>query len=166
MPILNQWTVEFISNSVEQTERLGLRLGHLLQSRDLLCLSGDLGAGKTALARGVGRGWGTALRVTSPTYLLVNEYPRAVDGRILYHMDCYRLEGVADVESVGFEDILDGDGAMMIEWPDRIEHLLPEGRLSIQLAHLTETRRRLRFEAIGTRAQALMTQFKQSAFGV
>ncbi len=166
MPILNQWTLEFISNSVEQTERLGVRLGQLLRSRDLICLSGDLGTGKTALARGVGRGWGTALRVTSPTYLLVNEYPRAVDGRILYHMDCYRLEGMADVESVGFEDILDSDGAIMIEWPDRIEHLLSKDRLSIQLAHLTETRRRLRIEATGARAEELLTQFKQSAFGV
>ncbi|HEX6386596.1 MAG TPA: tRNA (adenosine(37)-N6)-threonylcarbamoyltransferase complex ATPase subunit type 1 TsaE, partial [Anaerolineae bacterium] len=83
MAILDKWTLDFVSNSVEQTVRLGVRLGELLQGRDLLCLSGELGVGKTALARGVGRGWGTALRVTSPTFVLVNEYPRVSDGRIL-----------------------------------------------------------------------------------
>jgi tRNA threonylcarbamoyladenosine biosynthesis protein TsaE len=166
MPILNQWTLEFISNSVEQTERLGLRLGQLLQPRDLLCLVGDLGTGKTALARGIGRGWGTALRVTSPTFTLINEYPRMHDGRILYHIDCYRLEGAAEIETVGFEDVLDSNGAIMIEWPERIDALLPADRLQIVLAHLTETRRRLHFEGYGDRSKMLLEQFKQRAFGV
>lgn len=167
MPILNQWTLEFISNSVEQTERLGVRLGQLLHPGDVLCLSGELGAGKTAMARGVGRGWGSALRVTSPTYTLINEYPRLHDGRILYHLDCYRLESEEDIETVGFEDIFaDGDGAIMIEWPERIGALLPADRLWIQLEHLSETRRTLHIEANGERSAALLEQFKQNAFGV
>ena len=91
MAILDRWTIDFVSSSVEQTTRLGVRLGELLQIHDLVCLSGDLGAGKTALARGIGRGWGSGLRVTSPTFTLVNEYPRLADGRVLYHIDCYRL---------------------------------------------------------------------------
>ena len=70
MPILNEWTLDFISNSVAQTERLGARLGQLLQVGDLICLSGELGAGKTAMARGIGRGWGTTLRVTSPYFYI------------------------------------------------------------------------------------------------
>jgi tRNA threonylcarbamoyladenosine biosynthesis protein TsaE len=166
MPILDQWTLDFVSNSLEQTERLGLRLGQLLQPFDLLCLSGDLGAGKTAMARGIGRGWGTTVRVTSPSFALINEYPRAGDGRILYHIDCYRLEGLQDAESVGLEDVLEGNGAVMIEWPERIESWIPPNHLWIELAHLTETRRQVTIEARGDRAKELMTQFKQSAFGV
>ncbi|MCA9924139.1 MAG: tRNA (adenosine(37)-N6)-threonylcarbamoyltransferase complex ATPase subunit type 1 TsaE [Anaerolineales bacterium] len=166
MPILNQWTLEFVSNSVEQTVRLGVRLGQLLQAHDIICLSGDLGAGKTAMSRGIGRGWGTTVRVTSPTFTLINEYPRGEDGRILYHIDCYRLNDETDASTVGFDDIFDGDGAIMVEWPERIASWLPAECLWIDLAYLTETRRKLHIEAHGERAQTLLTQFKQNAFGV
>lgn len=166
MAILNKWTLDFISSSVAQTERLGVRLGELLVAHDLLCLSGELGAGKTVLARGIGRGWGTALRVTSPTFTLVNEYPRAHDGRILYHIDCYRLETAADVETAGITDILDGAGAVMVEWPERIASLLPEDALWITLTYLSETRRALRMVAEGERTAELLEEFKRSAFGV
>lgn len=166
MPILDPWTLDFVSSSPAQTARLGVRLGELLQAHDLLCLSGELGAGKTALAQGIGRGWGTAVRVTSPTFTLINEYPRPHDGRILYHVDGYRLETAADVVTVGLEDILDGDGAIMIEWPERIAALLPPDHLWIELTYLNERRRALRFMARGARAQALLEAFKRSAFGV
>ncbi len=166
MAILDKWTLDFISSSVTQTERLGVRLGELLSDHDLLCLSGELGTGKTVLARGVGRGWGASLRVTSPTFTLVNEYPRAHDGRILYHIDCYRLETAADVQTVGISDILDGGGAVMVEWPERIASLLPEDGLWITLVYLSETRRSLRLVAKGERSAELLEEFKRSAFGV
>jgi len=166
MPILDKWTLDFISSSLAQTERLGVRLGELLQVNDLVCLSGELGAGKTALARGVGRGWGTALRVTSPTFTLVNEYPRVRDGLILYHIDCYRLETAVDIETTGMSEILDGQGAVMIEWPEHIAPLLPEDALWITLTYLNETRRTLRIAAKGKRSAELLEQFKRSAFGV
>ncbi len=166
MAILDRWTIDFVSSSVEQTTRLGVRLGELLQIHDLICLAGELGAGKTALARGVGRGWGTGLRVTSPTYTLVNEYPRLADGRILYHVDCYRLEETADYLTVGLEDVLDGEGAVMVEWPERIEAILPNDRLWIALSYVSETRRKLRITAKGERSVELFEAFKKSAFGV
>jgi len=166
MAILDKWTLDFVSSHVEQTVRLGVRLGELLQAHDLLCLSGELGAGKTALARGVGRGWGTAVHVTSPSFTLVNEYPRARDGRLLYHIDCYRLESEADAATVGLEDIFDGDGVVMVEWPERIQSWLPADRLWITLDYLSETRRALRFSAAGDRSAELLAAFKQSAFGV
>ena len=166
MAILDRWTIDFVSSSVEQTMRLGVRLGELLQVHDLVCLSGELGAGKTALARGIGRGWGSGLRVTSPTFTLVNEYPRLVDGRILYHIDCYRLEGMEDQFSAGIDDVLDGLGAVMVEWPERIEALLPEDRLWIKLSYVSETRRKLRITASGERSAELLEDFKKSAFGV
>lgn len=166
MAILDDKTVDFTSNSVAQTERLGVRLGELLRPGDLVCLSGELGSGKTVLARGMGRGWGTAVRVTSPTFVLVNEYPRLRDGCILYHIDCYRLENAADIATVGLEDILGGAGAWMIEWPEHILNQLPEDRMWVSLTYDSPTRRRLRFQAAGARSTDLLAEFRKSAFGV
>ncbi len=166
MAILDPWTLDFVSSSEEQTVRLGVRLGELLQPGDVVCLSGELGAGKTALARGVGRGWGTHVRVTSPTFVLVNEYPRLPDGRTLYHLDCYRLEGAGDVYTTGLEDVLAADHAVMIEWPERIAAWLPADHLWVSLEYVSETRRKLHITGVGERAQALVEEFKKSAFGV
>lgn len=166
MAILKQNSLDFNSSSVAQTERLGVRLGQLLQPYDVLGLFGDLGAGKTALARGIGRGWGTAVRVTSPTFTLINEYPRASDGLTLYHLDCYRLQNTADAETLGLEDVFDRPAAVMIEWPERITDWLPAGRLDIHLAYINPTRRSLRLTAYGDRAEDLLRDFKQAAFGV
>ncbi len=166
MPILDQRTLDFISSSTEQTVRLGIRLGELLFPGDVVCLYGELGAGKTAFSRGVGRGWGAALRVTSPTFTIINEYPRPKDGAVLYHLDCYRLETDMDVITVGLEDIFDSPGAIMIEWPERIESWLPADKLSIHIGYLSETRRTLQFKAAGSRSEQLLDQFKRNAFGV
>ena len=166
MAILDRWTLDFISNSLEQTIRLGVRLGELMQSRDLVCMIGELGVGKTALARGIGRGWGAALRVTSPTFMVVNEYPRSRDGRILYHVDCYRLISEADIATAGIEDILAADGAVMIEWAERVEALLPADRLQIEIGYRSMTRRTLRYTATGEHSAKLLEEFKSSAFGV
>jgi tRNA threonylcarbamoyladenosine biosynthesis protein TsaE len=165
MAILDDRTIDFTSSSADQTVRLGVRLGGLLQPNDTLCLSGELGAGKTAFARGVGRGWGTAVRVTSPSFTLINQYPRAHDNRILYHIDCYRLESVGEIITVGLDDIFASTGAFMIEWPERIEKWLPTDRLWIQMSYLNETRRKMRFRAVGDRSTQLLKQFKRSAFG-
>ncbi len=166
MAILDERTLDFFSASPEQTERLGVRLGELLQLGDCICLTGELGTGKTTLARGVARGWGSAVRVTSPTFTLVNEYPRLRDGAVLYHVDSYRLSGEGDLVTAGLEDVLDCAGAVMIEWPERLEALLPEDRLWISLRYIHETRRGLRMTAGGERSLALLGGFKRSAFGL
>lgn len=166
MAILDERTLDFISSSVDQTVRLGVRLGELIRVGDLICLSGELGTGKTALAQGIGRGWGASSRVTSPTFTLVNEYPRLRDGCILYHIDCYRLATDAEIATVGLSDILDNGGAIMIEWPERIAALLSDGRLWIDMRHISDTRRGLRIRASGERPAELLQQFRQSAFGI
>lgn len=166
MAILDRWTIDFTSNSVEQTVRLGVRLGELMQTRDLVCMLGELGVGKTALARGIGRGWGAALRVTSPTFVLVNEYPRLRDGCVLYHVDCYRLVNPVEIATAGIEDIIDADGAVMVEWAERIESILPPDRLQIEIAYRSLTRRSLRYTATGEHSAKLLEGFKRSAFGV
>jgi tRNA threonylcarbamoyladenosine biosynthesis protein TsaE len=163
--ILTDNTLDFISSDVQQTVRIGIRLGELLQPGDLLCLYGDMGAGKTTLARGIGRGWGTNARITSPTFALVNPYPRARDGVLLYHMDAWRLASEADVITTGIEDLLEQSAAFMIEWPERLAGWLPPDQLHIRLRHVSETRRGLRLEAHGPRPTALLKAFRQSAFG-
>ncbi len=166
MPILDDRTLDFVSSSAVQTERLGARLGELIQSGDLICLAGDLGAGKTCLARGISRGWGAVRSATSPTYTLINEYPRASDSLPLFHVDCYRLRGPEEALAIGLYDVMDRSGAVMIEWPERIASILPPERFWITLRWATATKRGLCFEAGGERPRELLLHFRQSAFGV
>ncbi len=91
MPVLDEHSLDFFSRSPEQTRRLGARLGAVLRPGDVICLQGDLGAGKTTFVQGVAQGWGSLDSVSSPTFVIVNEYRRA-DGDLLFHMDAYRLE--------------------------------------------------------------------------
>jgi tRNA threonylcarbamoyladenosine biosynthesis protein TsaE len=166
MPILSADTLEFVSNSAEQTTRLGLRLGELLHPGDVICLSGDLGAGKTAFASGVGRGWGAKEAVNSPTYVFAHQHRHSADDRFLYHLDCYRLNDVEDAETIGIEDILSGESVVVIEWPERIEALLTLERLWVDLSPTDIlTRRLIQFRAVGARYQTLLDDFRRSTFG-
>ena len=150
----------------EESEQLGMELGKLLRSGDLVCLSGDLGAGKTVMSRGIGRGWGTFVRVTSPTFTLVNEYPRHDDALILYHLDCYRLSGEAEIadefelESTGLPDLLISEHVVLIEWAERVEPYLSAERLWIRLDYVAEAERLLTITATGARPIALLRELK------
>jgi tRNA threonylcarbamoyladenosine biosynthesis protein TsaE len=166
VPILRDGELDIFSHSAEQTRRLGVRLGTLLQAGDVICLAGDLGAGKTAFAAGIGVGWGAESALTSPTYNLVHEHRRARDAQRLWHLDCYRLNGVEDADSIGLDDIFGGRGAVIIEWPEHIEALLPHERLWIELRVIEQTRRNFVFEAVGARHQTLLEQFRGASFGV
>lgn len=164
MPILDERSLDFISHAPEQTVRLGVRLGERLAPGDVLCLSGDLGSGKTTFASGLGRGWGALEPVTSPTFVLVNEYRRA-DGQRLWHLDGYRLRSGAEALAFGFADLLDAGGVMMIEWPEHILEALPAERLNLALRWVDAEKRGFRMDAIGARYEILLHQFRQSAFG-
>lgn len=163
MPILDQHSLDFWSHSPEQTVRFGARLGELLQPEDLITLSGELGSGKTTFIAGLSRGWGSADQVTSPTFVLVNEYRRP-DGRRLWHLDCYRLDSGDEALAIGFDDLLDSGAVMVIEWPERIAAVLPPERLSVHLAWVDETRRGVRLEARGPRYEALLEDFRRASF--
>lgn len=164
MPILDESSLEFLSHSPDQTRRLGVRLGELLRPGDLICLAGDLGSGKTTLAQGIARGWGCLDPVTSPTFVLINEYRRA-DAARLYHFDAFRLNGVEDAAGLGLPELLEGDGPVLVEWPERVARLLPPERLWITLRWADESRRGLRIEATGHRYERLLRQFRKTAFG-
>jgi tRNA threonylcarbamoyladenosine biosynthesis protein TsaE len=143
-----------ITKSAQKTRDLGRKLGQLLQSGDLLCLQGDLGAGKTTLTQGIAAGWGSSDSVSSPTFVMVNLY-RAADETPLYHMDAYRIESLPEAAQLGLDDML-AEGALIVEWPERIEPLLPKERLWLNLTHISETERQLEISANGTRHEALL----------
>lgn len=166
MPILRDGELDIISHSVEQTRRLGTRLGSLLRAGDIICLSGDMGAGKTAFAAGVGKGWGAKTPLTSPTFNLIHEHVREKDSQRLFHLDCYRLETAFDAENIGLDDILNGRGPVIFEWPEHIESILPKERLWVELRILEPTRRNFIFNAVGKRYEELVKQFRESTFGV
>lgn len=164
MPILDPHALDVTSHSPDQTLRFGMRLGQLLQPLDVVCLSGELGAGKTTMAIGIGRGWGALEHVTSPTFVIINEYHRA-DGAELHHVDCYRLCNPADIPSSGLLERLDAGSALMIEWPEHVVAWLPEERLWIGMEYLGDEKRTLRFRPRGARFEQLLAAFRRATFG-
>jgi len=157
MPILDEHSLDFVSHSPDQTRRLGVRLGELLKPGDLVLLAGDLGAGKTTFAQGVARGWGSLDPVTSPTFVLVNEYR----GRIpVYHLDLYRLDSYAEVEGIGWDEFVSGPGVTLVEWADKVTGELPEERIEIHLQWVGEEKRRLMFSGIGGQGRTLIEELK------
>jgi len=165
-PILDEHTLEFVSRSADQTQRLGARLGALLQGGDVICLEGPLGAGKTTLAQGIGRGWGVERTLISPTFVLVREYKRAGDGVRLYHVDFYRIAGAAEATDLGVDEFLgDAHATCVIEWAERAQPLIPAEHLWVRLSMANSTRRSLCFVAQGTRHTALLREFRRVAFG-
>ena len=120
----------FISNSTEETERLGGLIASKLSGTEVIALFGGLGMGKTAFTRGLARGLGADDVVSSPTFALVNEY----SGRVpVYHFDMYRVTSWDDLYSTGFFDYID-NGVLVIEWSENIEGALPENALRITIS--------------------------------
>ncbi len=147
---------ERLSRSVTETEQLGERLGAALHGGELICLAGELGAGKTAFTRGIGRGWGAAEPITSPTFTLIHEHHRTSDRQTLYHVDGYRLSGAADAWTVGLDELLHGEGVVVIEWPENVADALPQERLWMTLDFVDDQTRQLTFQANGAWAVALL----------
>ena len=110
--------MKIISRSPEETEALGAEYAKTLRPGAVIALEGELGAGKTAFARGVLRGLGYTGRVTSPTFALINEYGPDAEA---VHMDLYRLDDYEELQEIGFEDYLDGERLILCEWPDLLE---------------------------------------------
>jgi tRNA threonylcarbamoyladenosine biosynthesis protein TsaE len=164
MPILDANSLESFSRSPEQTRRLGMRLGALLLPGDVICLQGNLGAGKTTFTQGMAQGWGSLDSVTSPTFVLVNEYRRP-DGKRMFHLDAYRLESASEAEELDPDAML-AEGPLVIEWPERVETILPDERLWVNLDYVSEEHRDLVFSAHGARFQTLLATFRQAAYGV
>ena len=123
-------TIEVVTRSVDETRKLAAALAELLAPGDVVSLSGDLGAGKTAFVQGAATALGVTDPVGSPTFVLVREYRGQVP---IYHLDVYRLERLQEVLDLGFEDLLDPRGIVFIEWGDAIDALLPDSHLRVRL---------------------------------
>ncbi len=121
----------FTVNSVEETTAIGLALGKILKSGDIVCLTGDLGTGKTHITKGIAQGLGIEEYITSPTFTIVNEYD---SGRLkLYHFDVYRVSDPDEIYAIGFDDYIFSDGVSIIEWANYIEEILPKDYLHIYI---------------------------------
>lgn len=149
---------EITSDSPETTRQLGCKLGALLQPGDLLCLQGDLGAGKTTFVQGLAAGWGSRDEVSSPTFVLVNVY-RGRNGGQLYHLDTYRIESTAEAEELDFDSML-AQGPLLIEWAERVKTVLPGENLWVRMEYIDENARRLSLTACGARYQALLEKLR------
>ena len=135
--------MEFLTNSPEETEKVGAALGKILTPGAVIAYRGDLGAGKTAFTRGLARGLGYAEPVTSPTYTIVNEY---LGGRLpLFHFDMYRLASSDDLWDIGWDDYLDRNGVCAVEWSENVADAL-EDAILITIHKTGETSRRIVIE--------------------
>ena len=135
--------MEFLTNSPEETENIGKRLGEKLTPGAVIAYQGDLGAGKTAFTRGVALGLGAKEQVTSPTYTIVNEY---LSGRLpLFHFDMYRLASSDDLWDIGWEDYLDRGGICAVEWSENVADAM-EDAIYIRIEKTGEESRRITVE--------------------
>lgn len=151
----------FVTHATEETIALGERLGALLEPGDVLVLTGDLGAGKTQLTKGMAAGMDIADDVTSPTFNILMVYEGA--RMPLYHFDLYRLDDSDQLEDIGFYDVLEGDGPCVIEWGEQFSDEIGPERLDVVLTRLDheagvgeEPPREVRFVAHGARAEELL----------
>jgi tRNA threonylcarbamoyladenosine biosynthesis protein TsaE len=161
--------LDIIAHSPDQTRHIGFHLGRLVLPGDLILLVGQVGAGKTTLVQGIARGLEVKEYVQSPTFALAAEHAgRTADGReiALYHLDFYRLDGAADLDTFGYEEYLDDDDAVVaIEWPERLPPALLDQYLLIELRHLSDSKRRLVFRPNGSHHAEVVDALRAEVFG-
>jgi tRNA threonylcarbamoyladenosine biosynthesis protein TsaE len=174
-------TLDIISHSSAQTQRLGMRLGALMRGGELLLLDGQLGTGKTTFTQGLAQGMGITETVSSPTFTLLKEYPVPAERQTpaislsaqqrqtirpaLYHFDLYRLDDPAEMIDLGFEDyFFSTTGVCVIEWADKAEGFWSSEHLRIHLKMLSETKRGILFIATGKRYRELLQQFQKNSY--
>ncbi|MEO8971625.1 MAG: tRNA (adenosine(37)-N6)-threonylcarbamoyltransferase complex ATPase subunit type 1 TsaE [Ktedonobacteraceae bacterium] len=176
-------TLDIVSHSLTQTQRLGMRLGDLLRGGELILLDGQLGTGKTTLTQGLAQGMGITEVINSPTFTLLKEYHSSISpvpaqrqaqatlpsqqpyaGLALYHFDLYRLDEPEEIIDLGFEDYFYGSGVCVVEWADKANLLWPAERLNIRLKMLSETKRGLLFIATGAHYCELLRQFQKNTY--
>jgi len=132
--------MKVISRSAEETQALGERLGARLGRGDVVACIGPLGAGKTCFLQGLARGLGVTTAVTSPTFVLVNQYR----GRVpVYHVDAYRTGSLTELVDLGLEEMLHGEGVTIVEWADKLLPLLPPRTMTVTITGLGDEPRQI-----------------------
>ena len=147
---MEELPVNIITSSPEMTQQFGMELAQSLKPGEVMAFSGDLGAGKTCLIQGICRGLGVEDYVNSPTFILINEYRGCLATAIIpvYHFDLYRLSGAEELEDLGVDEYLYGEGICLIEWAERAGDLLPAKRREVELAYLDANRRQITMREI------------------
>ena len=135
--------MEIITNSERETEQLGERLAQKLPDGAVVAMYGDLGAGKTAFVRGMARGMGIDMRVSSPTFTIVNEY---LGARELFHFDMYRLGSADELFDIGWEDYLGRGGVCVVEWSENVAEAFDGSEIKVEITKLSETSRKIEIE--------------------
>ena len=129
----------FVSNSEEETREFGRNLAKRLKEKDIVCIYGDLGAGKTCLVKGIVDGLGlTNEHVRSPTFTIINKY---IGKNPVYHLDFYRIKAAMEIEELGIEEFSGKEGITLIEWPEKIIKYLPQAQCEIKINILSENKR-------------------------
>ena len=147
--------LNLVTESPEETQRLGNRLGKLAQVGDVFLLVGGLGAGKTCLTQGIAWGLDIEGYATSPSFVVVNQY----QGRLpLYHIDLYRLDRLEEVIELGLDDYLYGRGVCVVEWAEKALDMLPKEHLLVEMSYLSDTSRNLVLKPVGERYVELLSQ--------
>lgn len=130
-----------LSSSIEETIAIGKDFAKKLSAGDIVCLNGDLGAGKTHFVKGIAAFFGVDEgKVTSPTFTLINEYQGTIP---IFHFDCYRLENEQEALEIGTEDYFYGDGISIVEWPLKIKNLIPPEAIWLTIHHISELKREI-----------------------
>lgn len=152
--------MEIILNGLEETKEFGIKLGKILKGGDIVCLNGDLGAGKTTLTKSIGLGLGVTEYITSPTFTLINEYSGKYP---VYHFDTYRLENIEELHDLGFDEYFYSNGVSIIEWADKIERFLPEDRIVLDIKKgIDVNKRRINITGYGDRYIEILKELESN----
>lgn len=148
---------QFKSESEKQTELFAMLLAKEVKPGDVVLLYGELGSGKTAFAKGIGKGLGVIDTVISPTFNIVRCYFKG--SLPMYHIDAYRLEGLK--QDIGLDEYLEGDGLCLVEWPEYIEDILPDEYLRVDIEILSPNARKYVFTSFGKHYDALLERVEK-----
>jgi len=147
--------INTVSESPQETQQVGMQLGKLSQPGDVFLLVGGLGAGKTCLTQGIAWGLGIEGYAASPSFVLINQYR----GRIpLYHIDLYRLDSIEEVNELGLDDYLYGNGVCVVEWAEKAWAVLPRENLTVEMSFLSDTSRSITIKPNGKRYIEMISQ--------
>lgn len=155
-----QMELKILSKSEAETEAIGGAIGTSARAGDVVGLTGELGAGKTRLVKGIAKGLEIVEyeKVKSPTFVIVREHP----GRLrLFHVDVYRLSGAAELWTLGWEEMLNQGGLIVVEWAERVAEALPSDRLNVELAIAGADSRNVRLSCGGAESKELLARIRK-----